>query len=212
MVSFDPLDPLDPLGRPEAVFELAGCPVCHALPHLEAELVGWFVTQSLADGDGRRRLYAAGGLCARHWRSVANEEGRRRHSMLGTAQVLAEVLARRQAGADVPVRCPLCEDLDASAANRLYLLLVKLGPVALAQAPPSWRPCVPHLEALRRLRLERWLGRWAEQQAERALPEVLAAARRYARTREQRHRHEATGTEAQDLLDAIATLTGPGDH
>jgi hypothetical protein len=79
------VDPLDPLGRPEAALELPGCPACRALPSLEAELVGWFVTQSLADGDGRRRLYAAGGLCARHWHAVANEEMRRRHTMLGTA-------------------------------------------------------------------------------------------------------------------------------
>lgn len=56
-------DPLDPPGRPEAALEFPGCPACRALPSLEAELVGWFVTQSLADGDGRRRLYAAGGLC-----------------------------------------------------------------------------------------------------------------------------------------------------
>src|SRR6266545_2262426 len=56
------VDPLDPLGRPEAALELPGCPACRALPSLEAELVGWFVTQSLADGDGRHRLYAAGGL------------------------------------------------------------------------------------------------------------------------------------------------------
>src|SRR6266542_2948395 len=184
------VDPLDPLGRPEAALELPGCPACRALPSLEAELVGWFVTQSLADGDGRHRLYAAGGLCGRHWRAVANEEVRRRHSMMGTAQVLAE-------------------DLAASAANRLYLLLTKLGPAALTGAPASWRPCLPHLERLRLLRLERWLARWADERAERCLAEVLAAARRYARTREQRHHHEATGSEAQDLLDALATLTGP---
>src|SRR6266511_249666 len=92
------VDPLDPLGRPEAALELPGCPACRALPSLEAELVGWFVTQSLADGDGRHRLYAAGGLCGRHWRAVANEEVRRRHSMMGTAQVLAEVLARPLGG------------------------------------------------------------------------------------------------------------------
>jgi hypothetical protein len=59
------------------------------------------------------------------------------------------------------------------------------------------------------LPLERWLARWANERAERCLAEVLAAARRYARTREQRHHHEATGSEAQDLLDAIAALTGP---
>ncbi len=206
------VDPLDPLGRPEAALELPGCPACRALPSLEAELVGWFVTQSLADGDGRHRLYAAGGLCGRHWRAVANEEVRRRHSMMGTAQVLAEVLARRSTQGEVPVACPICEDLEASAANRLYLLLTKLGPAALTGAPASWRPCPPHLERLRLLRLERWLARWADERAERCLAEVLAAARRYARTREQRHHHEATGSEAQDLLDAIATLTGPVDH
>jgi len=203
------VDPLDPLGRPEAALELPGCPACRALPSLEAELVGWFVTQSLADGDGRHRLYAAGGLCGRHWRAVANEEVRRRHSMMGTAQVLAEVLARRSTQGEVPVACPICEDLEASAANRLYLLLTKLGPAALTGAPASWRPCLPHLERLRLLRLERWLARWADERAERCLAEVLAAARRYARTREQRHHHEATGSEAQDLLDALATLTGP---
>jgi hypothetical protein len=203
------VDPLDPLGRPESALELPGCPACRALPSLEAELVGWFVTQSLADGDGRRRLYAAGGLCGRHWHAVANEEVRRRRGMLGTAQVLAEVLARRSAQGEVPVTCPICEDLEVSAANRLYLLLIKLGPAALAGAPPSWRPCLPHLEGLQRLSLERWLARWAGERADRCLAEVLAAARRYARTREQRHHHEATGGEAQDLLDAIATLTGP---
>src|SRR6266540_957147 len=128
------VDPLDPLGRPEAALELPGCPACRALPSLEAELVGWFVTQSLADGDGRHRLYAAGGLCGRHWRAVANEEVRRRHSMMGTAQVLAEVLARRSTQGEVPVACPICEDLEASAANRLYLLLTKLGPAALPAA------------------------------------------------------------------------------
>jgi hypothetical protein len=202
-------DPLDPLGRPESALELPGCPTCQALPHLDTELVGWFVTQSLADGDGRQRLYAAGGLCGRHWRAVADEELRRRRGLLGTAQVLAEVLARRSARGQVPVACPICEDLEVSAANRLYLLLTKLGPAALTQAPPSWRPCLPHLDTLRRLRLERWLGRWVEQQAERVVPEVIKAAHRYARTREQRYHHEASGSEAQDLLDAIATLTGP---
>jgi len=131
--------------------------------------------------------------------------------MLGTAQVLAEVLARRPAYGEVQVTCPICEDLEASAANRLYLLLTKLGPAALAGAPPSWRPCLPHLEALRRLPLERWLGRWVEERTQRCLDDALAAARRYARTREQRHHHEATGSEGEDLLDAIAMLTGgPG--
>src|SRR6266540_3042109 len=115
------VDPLDPLGRPEAALELPGCPACRALPLLDAELVGWFATQSLADGDGRQRLYAAGGLCGRHWRAVAREELRRRRSMLGTAQVLAQVLTRRQARGEVPVACPICQDLETSAANRLYL-------------------------------------------------------------------------------------------
>lgn len=203
------VDPLDPLGRPEAALELPGCPACRALPAVEVELVGWFVTQSLADGDGRQRLYEAGGLCGRHWHAVAGEEVRRRRSMMGTAQVLAEVLARRADHGAAPVACPICEDLEASAANRLYLLLTKLGAAALTGAPPSWRPCLPHLERLRGLRLERWLARWVDERAERSLAEVQAAACRYARTREQRHHHEATGREAQDLLDAIATLTGP---
>src|SRR6266568_754938 len=119
----------------------------------------YLVTRSLADGDGRHRLYAAGGLCGRHWRAVANEEVRRRHSMMGTAQVLAEVLARRSTQGEVPVACPICEDLEASAANRLYLLLTKLGPAALTGAPASWRPCLPHLERLRLLRLEHRLAR-----------------------------------------------------
>src|SRR6266540_1201508 len=101
------VDPLDPLGRPEAALELPGCPACRALPSLEAELVGW------------------------------STQG------------------------EVPVACPICEDLEASAANRLYLLLTKLGPAALTGAPASWRPCLPHLERLRLLRLERWLARWA---------------------------------------------------
>jgi hypothetical protein len=181
--SLDP-DPLDPLGRPEAALDLPGCPACRAIPGMELELVGWFVVQSLADGDGRRRLYAAGGLCGRHWRAVADEELRRRRSMLGTAQVLAEVLARRSAQAELQVTCPVCEDVEASAANRLYLLLTKLGPAALAGAPPDWRPCLPHLRDLRDLPLERWLAHWVDERAERCLAEALTAARRYAHTRE----------------------------
>jgi hypothetical protein len=201
------VDPLDPLGRPEAALELPGCPACQALPHLDAELVGWFATQSLGDGDGRQRLYA-GGLCARHWRAVAEQEQARRGSMLGTAQVLAGVLSRRPSG-EAPVVCPICEDLAGSATNRLFLLVTRLGPAALAGAPPSWRPCLPHLERLRGLRGERWLVHWVEERRARCLAEAAAAAHRYARTREQRHHHEATGSEAQDLLDALAALTGP---
>lgn len=202
-------DPLDPLGTPEAALRLPGCPACRALPIEEAELVGWFVSQSLADGDGRQRLYAAGGLCGRHWRAVANEELRRLHSLMGTAQVLAEVLRRQPARNQAPVACPICEDLTTSAANRLDILLTKLGPAALAGAPPSWRPCLPHLDRLRQLRLDRWLDRWVEERLERSLAEILGAARRYARTREHSHHQEATGREAQDLLEAIDTLTGP---
>src|SRR6266540_1482257 len=63
------VDPLDPLGRPEAALELPGCPACRALPSLEAELVGWFVTQSLADGAGRHRVRCRSpAQSARIWR------------------------------------------------------------------------------------------------------------------------------------------------
>jgi hypothetical protein len=37
------LDPLGPAGSTPDALEVAGCPVCAALPGIEAELVGWLV-------------------------------------------------------------------------------------------------------------------------------------------------------------------------
>ncbi len=138
--------------------------------------------------------------------------------MLGTAELFADVLTRSVPTDAAPApRCPLCADLQASARHRYYLLLDAVGRPALEHAPPQWRPCLPHLRGLRELRLERWLERWARERERRTLQEAVAAARRYGRTRQQRYQHEATGTETQDLLDAIAAVLGtdpgglPGD-
>lgn len=202
--------PFGPAGSPDELLEVPGCPVCLALPQIETELVGWFALQALHDPDSRRRVLAARGLCPRHWRLVAAEEQHRRQSMLGTAELFAAVLSRQGTHEETAVNCPVCADLAASARHRLYLLLVDLGQERLDAAPATWRPCLPHLRGLGELRLERWLQRWAHEREERILAEAVAAARRYVRTRQQRYHAEATGTEAQDLVDAMAALLGDG--
>lgn len=208
----DPSDGLGPLGDQQAALaalELPGCPVCRALPAIEAELVGWFAQQAFSDPDSRGRVLAGGGLCAGHWRRVAAEDRRRSRGMLGTAELFADVLTRSAPGDEAPPpRCPLCCDLQTSARHRFYLLLDAVGRTALEHAPPGWRPCLPHLRGLRELRLERWMEHWAREREQRTLEEARTAARRYVRTRQQRYRHEATGTETQDLLDAIAAVLG----
>jgi hypothetical protein len=210
----DPLDALGPLGDQQAALaalELPGCPVCHALPAIEAELVGWFAQQAFSDPDSRGRVLAGGGLCARHWRLVAVEDRRRSRGLLGTAELFADVLSRSTPAEEAgPTDCPLCADLQASARHRFYLLLDAVGRTTLEHTPPRWRPCLPHLRGLRELRLERWLERWARDREQRTLREAIAAARRYVRIRQQRYQHEATGTETGDLLDAIAAVLGPG--
>src|SRR6266540_1197885 len=211
----DPLDSLGPLwseAAAAAALELPGCPVCHALPAIEAELVGCFAQQAFSDPDSRGRVLAGGGLCPRHWRLVAAQDRQRSRGMLGTAELFADVLTRSNPLGGAPPRCPLCADLESSARHRFYLLLDAVGRTALEHAPPSWRPCLPHLRGLRELRLERWLERWAHQREQRTLDEAVAAARRYVRTRQQRYRHEATGTETQDLLEAIAAVLGEKPH
>jgi hypothetical protein len=64
------------------------------------------------------------------------------------------------------------------------------------------------LRAVAELRLERWLAQWVAAQQERELAAALAAARRYVRTRQHRHRSDATGTEADELRAALAVLLG----
>lgn len=202
------LDPLGPAGSTPAALEVAGCPVCAALPGIEAELVGW-LAHALSDADTRRRILTAGGLCGRHWWLLAGEERRRRRSLHGTAELLGAVLAKTGQPVAPPGRCPVCADLATSAKHRFCLLLDHLGPDAVAAAPVAWRPCVPHLRALAELELERWLGQWVARQLDRAQPDAADAARRYVRVRQQRYHHEATGTEADDLCAAMAVLFGP---
>src|SRR6266540_933647 len=185
----DPLDSLGPLwseAAAAAALELPGCPVCHALPAIEAELVGCFAQQAFSDPDSRGRVLAGGGLCPRHWRLVAAQDRQRSRGMLGTAELFADVLTRSNPLGGAPPRCPLCADLESSARHRFYLLLDAVGRTALEH--------------------------WAHQREQRTLDEAVAAARRYVRTRQQRYRHEATGTETQDLLEAIAAVLGEKPH
>jgi hypothetical protein len=202
---------LDPIGLPASAAEAlegAGCPVCQAEPGIEAEAVTWFCRQAFDDPDGRGRVLAAGGLCPRHWWRVATEEESSRDSMLGTAELLADVLDRHGQPVDRPASCPICVDVKASLAHRFYLLLADLGRTRLEAAPPGWRPCLPHLRAVAELRLERWLAQWVAAREERELAAALAAARRHVRTRQHRYRAEATGTEADELRAALAVLLG----
>lgn len=201
---------LDPFGPADA-FATSGCPVCHALPQIEAELVDRFCRYCFRDPDGRDRVLAVGGLCDRHWWLVASAERARSDTMVGTAELLAEVLDRFGAHPAV-ARCPLCVDTEASARERFRLLLDNLGSARLEQAPPLWRPCLPHVEGLRQLRLEPWLARWVRERQDRALVEAITAARRYVRTRQHRSQEEATGTEAGELLAAMAVLLGDLDQ
>ncbi len=147
---------LDPFGPADA-FATSGCPVCHALPQIEAELVDRFCRHCFSDPDGRDRVLAVGGLCDRHWWLVVTAERARSDTMVGTAELLAEVLDRFGTHPAV-ARCPLCGDTEASASERFRVLLDNLGSARLEQAPPSWRPCLPHVEGLRQLRLARALA------------------------------------------------------
>jgi hypothetical protein len=202
---------LDPIGLPASAAEALegpGCPVCQAEPGIEAEAVTWFCRQAFDDPDGRGRVLAAGGLCPRHWWRVAAEEELSRATMLGTAELLADVLDRQGQPADRSASCPICADVQASLAHRFYLLLADLGRTRLEGAPTGWRPCLPHLRAVAELGLERWLAHWVAAQQERELAATLAVARRYVRTRQHRYRAEATGTEADELRAALAVLLG----
>jgi hypothetical protein len=173
--------------------------------------VTWFCRQAFDDPDGRGRVLAAGGLCPRHWWRVVTEEESSRAPLLGTAELLADVLDRHGQPADRPTSCPICADVKASLAHRFYLLLADLGRTRVEAAPPGWRPCLPHLRAVAELRLERWLAQWVAAREQRELATALAAARRYVRTRQHRYRAEATGTEAGELRAALAVLAGaPG--
>jgi hypothetical protein len=202
------LDPIGPPGSAVEMFGVLGCPVCQAEPAIEAEAVTWFCRQAFDDPDGRGRVLAAGGLCPRHWWRVATEEESSRATMLGTAELLADVLDRHGQPADQPASCPICADVMASLAHRFYLLLADLGRARLEAAPPGWRPCLPHLRAVAELRLERWLAQWVAAREGRELAAALAAARRYVRTRQHRYRAEATGTEVDALRAALAVLLG----
>jgi hypothetical protein len=205
---------LDPIGLPGSAVEtlgVVGCPVCLAEPAIEAAAVTWFCRQAFDDPDGRSRVLAAGGLCARHWWQVATEEESTRDSMLGTTELIADVLDRHGQPAEQPGSCPICADVNASVAHRFYLLLADLGRARLEAAPPAWRPCLPHLRAVAELRLERWLAQWVAAREERELSAAVAAARRYVRTRQHRYRNEVTGIEADELRAARAVLLGvPG--
>jgi hypothetical protein len=206
---------LDPIGMPASAAEAlegAGCLVCQAEPAIDAEAVTWFCRQAFDDPDGRGRVLGAGGLCLRHWWRVATEERSSRRTLHGTAQLLADVLHRHGQPADRPVSCPICADVAASARQRFYLLLAELGSARLDGAPAAWRPCLPHLRALRELRLERWLAGWIAAREERERRAAAAAARRHVRTRQHRHRDEATGSEADELLAGMAALLGEPDQ
>jgi hypothetical protein len=199
------LDPIRPPGSAVELFNLLGCPVCHAEPAIDAEAVTWFCRQAFDDPDSRGRVLAAGGLCRRHG-EVAIEEEASRATILGAADLLADILERYGQPAVRP--CPICADVQASLAHRFYLLLADLGRTRLEAAPPGWRPCLPHLRAVADLRLERWPTRWVAAREERELAQALAAARRYVRTRQHRYRAEATGTEADELQATLAALLG----
>jgi hypothetical protein len=92
---------LDPIGLPGSAVEtfgVLGCPVCQAEPAIQAEAVTWFCRQAFDDPDARGRVLAAGGLCPRHWWQVAAEEESSRATMLGTAELLADILERSATG------------------------------------------------------------------------------------------------------------------
>jgi hypothetical protein len=197
--------------RPGDQLAVVGCPVCQALPQIEADLVDWFSRQGFSDPVRRDRVLAVGGLCARHWWLVAAAEHAWSDGMFGTAELLAEVMerfGRHQAVAP----CPLCTDLEESARRWFRLQLDNLGPVGLQQAPPSWRPCLPHLRGLREQGPEPWLARWIDQRQDRAVAEAITAARGYVRTRQHRHPEPAEETEAERLLAAMAALFGDPDR
>ena len=167
------LDPIGPPGSAVEMFGVVGCPVCQAEPAIEAEAVTWFCRQAFDDPDGRGRVLAAGGLCPRHWWQVATEEESSRATMLGTAELLADVLDRQGQPADRPASCPICADVQASVAHRFYLRLADLGRTRLEAGPTGWRPCLPHLQAVAELGLERWLAQWVAAQQERELAAAL---------------------------------------
>jgi hypothetical protein len=201
---------LDPVAPADA-FALAGCPVCQALPRIEAELLDGFCRHGLGDPDARERVLAVGGLCVRHWWLVAAAERVQQGAMPGTAELLADVLDWFGTHGAV-ARCPLCVDTEAAATTWFHLLLDDLGLARLNQAPPSWRPCLPHLAWLRDERLDPWLALWVDRRRDRVVAEATAAARRYLRTRQRRHHEAATGAEAEELLAAMAALLGDRDR
>jgi hypothetical protein len=195
--------------RPADRFAVAGCPVCQALPQIEAGLIEGFGRHAFRNRDGRDRVLAIGGLCARHWWLVAAEERTWSDRIVGTADLLADVIERfGRHGAVAP--CPLCVDTEVSARRWFRMVLDDLGPAGLDQAPSSWRPCLPHVAGLRELRMEPWLARWIYQRHDRTLAEAITAARCYVRT--QWHRdQEATGADGEELLAAMAALLGDPD-
>jgi hypothetical protein len=120
------LDPIGPPGSAVELLNVLGCPVCQAEPAIDAEAVTWFCRQAFDDPDGRGRVLAAGGLCPRHWWRVAIEEESSRATVLGTAELLADVLDRHGQPDLRPASCPICADVQASLAHRFYLFLADL--------------------------------------------------------------------------------------
>ena len=196
-MAFDPFELSD-------AFAVVGCPVCQALPRIEAELVDRFCRRCVSDRDIRDRVLAVGGLCDRHWWLLGTSERARSNTMVGTAKLLADVLDRFGTHPAV-ARCPLCDDIATLARDKFHLLLDNLGPVRLEQAPPSWRPCRPHVEGLRQVPLEPWLTRWVNQRQDGVVVEAIAAARRYVHHQD-RHHEDTTPPEATELLAAMAAL------
>jgi hypothetical protein len=203
-VAFDPFELSD-------AFAVVGCPVCQALPRIEAELVDRFCRRCVSDRDIRDRVLAVGGLCDRHWWLLGTSERARSNTMVGTAKLLADVLDRFGTHPAV-ARCPLCDDIATLARDKFHLLLDNLGPVRLEQAPPSWRPCRPHVEGLRQVPLEPWLTQWVNQRQDGVVVEAIAAARRYVRHHQDRHHEDTTPPETTELLAAMAALLRDPDE
>jgi hypothetical protein len=129
---------VDPVGPADA-FALTGCPVCQALPRIEAELVDGFCRQSFSDPNGRDRVLAVGGLCARHWWLVATVERAWSDTMLGTAELFADVLDRFGTHGAV-ARCPLCVNTEESMSQHNGAPLRSATGTGLATARAMLRP------------------------------------------------------------------------